>query len=140
MTLWPVLRQIGHGCGEFLVEVLREFLYQFGRRPVIGCLIVPRLARMEQRGIAIDRQILSRLEKLQPATMRTRLQDLGLHQRIGVVQEAEGNNTAAMKEYTDALAIAHQLAVAMGAELSLRNRAEGGLEAKLALPLHSGGN
>jgi len=38
------------------------------------------------------------------------------------------------------LAIAHQLAVAMGAELSLRNREEGGLEAKLALPLHPGGN
>lgn len=33
------------------------------------------------------------------------------------------------------LAIAHQLAVAIGAELSLRNREEGGLEAKLALPL-----
>ena len=38
------------------------------------------------------------------------------------------------------LAIAHQLAVAMGAELSLRNHEEGGLEAKLALPLHPGGN
>jgi signal transduction histidine kinase len=38
------------------------------------------------------------------------------------------------------LAIAHQLAVAMGAKLSLRNREEGGLEAKLALPLHPGGN
>ncbi len=34
------------------------------------------------------------------------------------------------------LAIAHQLAVAIGAELSLRNREQGGLEAKLALPLN----
>jgi signal transduction histidine kinase len=34
------------------------------------------------------------------------------------------------------LAIAHQLAVAVGAELSLRNREEGGLEARLALPLN----
>ena len=33
------------------------------------------------------------------------------------------------------LAIAHQLAVAIGAELSLRNRPEGGLEARLALPI-----
>ncbi len=33
------------------------------------------------------------------------------------------------------LAIAHQLAMAMGAELSLHNRPEGGLEARLVLPL-----
>lgn len=34
------------------------------------------------------------------------------------------------------LAIAHQLAMAMGAELSLHNRDEGGLEARLVLPLN----
>jgi signal transduction histidine kinase len=33
------------------------------------------------------------------------------------------------------LAIAHQLAIAMGAELSLHNRDEGGLEARVAMPL-----
>ena len=33
------------------------------------------------------------------------------------------------------LAIAHQLATAMGAELSLHNRDEGGLEARIAMPL-----
>lgn len=33
------------------------------------------------------------------------------------------------------LAIAHQLALSMGAQLSLHNRAEGGLEARLVLPL-----
>lgn len=33
------------------------------------------------------------------------------------------------------LAIAHQLSLAIGAQLSLHNRAEGGLEARLALPL-----
>jgi signal transduction histidine kinase len=35
------------------------------------------------------------------------------------------------------LAIAHQLAIAMGAELRLSNRAEGGLEARLTLPIRA---
>ena len=56
------------------------------------------------------RQILTRVQKLQPVNKRLRLQDLGLHQRIGVVLEAEGNTTVALQEYGEALQIAHRLA------------------------------
>jgi tetratricopeptide (TPR) repeat protein len=56
------------------------------------------------------RQILTRIGKLRPPDMRRRLQDLGLHQRIGAVLEAEGHAKEALAEYTDALRIAHDLA------------------------------
>jgi signal transduction histidine kinase len=35
------------------------------------------------------------------------------------------------------LAIAHQLSMAMGAELTLENRAEGGLEARLSMSMRT---
>jgi tetratricopeptide (TPR) repeat protein len=56
------------------------------------------------------RELLSRLKKLQGSNKRTELQDLGLHQRIGVVQESDGNTKVALLEYMDALGIAHRLA------------------------------
>jgi len=56
------------------------------------------------------RQLLTRVEVLEPKSQRVHLQDLGLHQRIGVTLEAEGNFAAALTEYRAALDVAHRLA------------------------------
>jgi hypothetical protein len=50
------------------------------------------------------RVILTRVDRLQPSNMRARLQDLGLHQRIGIALEVEGDTPTALAEYTDAFA------------------------------------
>ncbi len=56
------------------------------------------------------RRILTRLEKIQPRNMRALLQDLGLHQRVGLVLESQGRGREALTEYGAALEVARKLA------------------------------
>lgn len=56
------------------------------------------------------RRILARLKSVQPVNKRTLLQELGFHQRIGMVQESVGDNGKALEEYRAGLAVGHQLA------------------------------
>lgn len=74
----------------------------------------PGRANLGNREGAIDAwrkasNILGRLRAGAPGNLRHRLQDLGLHQRIGVVLEASGDNSGALKEYLTALEIAKGL-------------------------------
>jgi tetratricopeptide (TPR) repeat protein len=56
------------------------------------------------------RTVLARLEAIEPDKLRPRLQDLGLHQRIGTALEAEGKLPAAIAEYTTSLDQAEKVA------------------------------
>jgi serine/threonine protein kinase len=56
------------------------------------------------------RQVLARLEKLQPGDKLVLLQDLGLHQREGMLCDSENDIKGALREYDAALAVARKLA------------------------------
>jgi tRNA A-37 threonylcarbamoyl transferase component Bud32 len=56
------------------------------------------------------RLILERAEKLQPNDLTVRLQDLGLHQRVGMAEEAVGDLNSAVMEYRAALQLAEFVA------------------------------
>ncbi len=56
------------------------------------------------------RRILARLQAIRAPDKRTLLQELGLHQRIGMLLEATGEYPKALSEYQAGLAVGYQLA------------------------------
>ncbi|HZL58014.1 MAG TPA: protein kinase [Bryobacteraceae bacterium] len=56
------------------------------------------------------RAIFTRMERMHPGDLSAELQDLGIHQRIGIVTEAVGDMKDAIAEYRAALAIALRVA------------------------------